>query len=429
MILNGCNSRITANIFLNFMAFMMVVILLVGRWGGAQLFFTDTSPLSITTYIGQVRSWAFLGLFMSIVCLLLIHKCVNVKILSFPYKTLALLIFYIVIILLLSSGIWSYSDELFLVPTIVDLLFMLCFLILSTFAFSIDRMHRLFWRYVLYVGIPIILYGMISVLTADNVRQFSILGGGAIIFARIVGTFLIVTLFLIVGKMRSNIGSTAMLVTLLLSSILLIILSGSRGGLLSTSLAVTVIVIRTDLVKWKIFLALPLIGLGVFFASQFTNILKLVNHIFSYRILELTVKQKYSSERDSIFSKALEIGLENPILGIGLNSFRNLTPEGHYPHNLFLEIFTNVGIGGALLMLIGLLIVFVTIMQSRKETKSYNYTTLYASALCLHLVSSQFSGDIYDSRGVFFFSVAILMASTTDYPSQGEHKHLISTKA
>jgi hypothetical protein len=76
---------------------------------------------------------------------------------------------------------------------------------------------------------------------------------------------------------------------------------------------------------------------------------------------------------------------------------------GDYPHNLMLESFAEGGAVGAGLLLLGL-----TIACGRFMRRRHVYDEFSVAGFALSLVTSQFSGDLFDSRGVFLFLVLAL---------------------
>jgi O-antigen ligase len=100
------------------------------------------------------------------------------------------------------------------------------------------------------------------------------------------------------------------------------------------------------------------------------------------------------------------MGLEDPLIGAGLSAFSIRTGDV-YPHNVFLEIFAEGGCIGLLLFLAMLGATGLMFWQHRDTLN-----TAAVAAFVLILVASQFSGDLYDSRGLFLFPILAIVTGT-----------------
>jgi O-antigen ligase len=116
----------------------------------------------------------------------------------------------------------------------------------------------------------------------------------------------------------------------------------------------------------------------------------------------LTFEDRYDSGRTTIYKSAIEMGRRYPVFGGGLDGFQASSPQGLYQHNVFLEAFSEGGLIG-----LGLLSWLVLTATKRSIRPSSVHGAAYAAAFFLILVSSQFSGDLYDSRALFLLPVLI----------------------
>jgi O-antigen ligase len=121
--------------------------------------------------------------------------------------------------------------------------------------------------------------------------------------------------------------------------------------------------------------------------------------MFQTRILNLTLENHYMSGREGLFQDAYELGLERPWFGQGLCGFKILF-DLNYPHNLVLELFCETGAVGVSLLAVMLLFALIYIVRNRRHCDP----TIWGS-FGLMLTSSMFSGDLYDSRGVFLIAL------------------------
>jgi O-antigen ligase len=104
------------------------------------------------------------------------------------------------------------------------------------------------------------------------------------------------------------------------------------------------------------------------------------------------------------------MGLRHPVAGGGLNAFQALG-HGVYPHNVFLEAFAEGGILG-----VTVLVLFLArplwLLGARRDD-----VLVPLACFAVVLLSSQFSGNFFDTRGVFLLAAFLTM--TEGRPSPG----------
>lgn len=123
--------------------------------------------------------------------------------------------------------------------------------------------------------------------------------------------------------------------------------------------------------------------------------------------------------RSRLYTKAIELTAENPVLGYGsggffLYSWVLIDQEEKYPHNMFLELSSEVGLAPAVAL--GVAVLFVLVALSRRAWIAPNdldrrLIFVVGGLFLLNLFEVQFSGDINDNR-VFWltFGIAWLVA-------------------
>jgi O-Antigen ligase len=123
--------------------------------------------------------------------------------------------------------------------------------------------------------------------------------------------------------------------------------------------------------------------------------------------------------RSRFYSKAIELTGEHPLFGFGtggffLFSYVLMDQEEQYPHNIFLELSSELGLGPPIALAV--VILYVLLMLGRRawraETDVDRRMIFVVGGLFLNnLFAVQFSGDINDNR-VFWamFGVALLLA-------------------
>jgi O-antigen ligase len=123
--------------------------------------------------------------------------------------------------------------------------------------------------------------------------------------------------------------------------------------------------------------------------------------------------------RSRFYAKATELVGDHPVLGFGtggffLFSYVLMDQEEKYPHNIFLELASELGLGPPIALGVAVLFVLVTLGRRawRAATDVDRRMTFVFGGLFLNnLFAAQFSGDINDNR-VFWamLGVAWLLA-------------------
>jgi O-antigen ligase len=219
-------------------------------------------------------------------------------------------------------------------------------------------------------------------------------GGGSNIFARVVGTGLLASLYLW-GKSGSWWWIAA-------SPVLFIsaVLSGSRGamlGLLAAVALLTAFVLRHNRRVWS---GLAVIAAAAFVLAPFLG--DRLGTFWTERYVELTFEERYLSSRDSLFTSAWDLFCRHPVVGAGLNGFQQATGDV-YPHNLILNVASEGGVIG--LMFLTLPFLFVIARCFRPMTLEQKAAL---SAGLFYFIASMFSGTYYDARFMWVFFVILM---------------------
>jgi O-antigen ligase len=216
-------------------------------------------------------------------------------------------------------------------------------------------------------------------------------GGGPITFGRNMGLMALGGMHL-TGRYGAKLIPVA--AVLMAVALLLIMMCGSRGALLSTSIALLVLLVmaRTSLVKkLAVSTAVALAGIAFLFT---TGIGQDALEIFQSRIVETTIRDHHLAARDDLWQDAVDLAKERPLLGWGLNGYR--ANSWTYPHNMFLEVIVEGGsVGLLLLMNVG------RAWWSQARRSRFQIPRVTVAALALVFTAAQTSGDLFDSRGVF----------------------------
>jgi O-antigen ligase len=236
--------------------------------------------------------------------------------------------------------------------------------------------------------------------------RLAVLGGGPNVFGRNMGLLSVLALeHVLFGERRPGVlrrPMTLVWITIACVAAGLVALSGSRGAMIASFAALSVLLVlgRARLGRR---LAVLLTVVGLFMALLlFTPLGVQVIESFSSRVLDLLIGERYVSSRDLIYVIALEDGAQRPVIGHGLASFKASTPWP-YAHNLVLDAWYETGGIGVLLLVLYLgrsVRVFAKLGSRGRE--------LWIAATMLILVGSQFSGGRYDARGLLVFAAITL---------------------
>lgn len=222
--------------------------------------------------------------------------------------------------------------------------------------------------------------------------RMAIFGGGPIVFARWIGIFLIISLHFF-----KNIFLRIILISI---SFLLIIKTGSKGPFIFL-----IIAFSYSLIKKISFLRLiPIIIIiytTIYLLIDF--ILELLGprllSLFSLELLETTS----GAGRINRWRLAIEVFLNNPF-GVGLGNYvpvsKLIEPNdlliSEYPHNLFLELMSELGFLGVFLSLI-------IIINIIKNINNISLPIYQKQIIIFTMLNTMVSGDIMDARFLFLF--------------------------
>lgn len=236
--------------------------------------------------------------------------------------------------------------------------------------------------------------------------------------------YVLVSLFpLSLFYLLSNQGllKKALGITVICSSIMVILMSGSRGGLLglATVLAILLLTKSGGMKKSQKILTIGLM-IGVYFVIK--DRIDIERYL---TLFEIGSDYNISDEtgRTQIWEKAITLMLYHPITGVGVECFpmalgymresMGLQPIWQVTHNSFLQIGAEVGlIGFGLFIFINLQSLLTFLHNSRIEatsTEALEYSIL--SGLMFlgftgHLVTAGFLSQGYSSYFILYFALA-----------------------
>lgn len=383
-------------------AILLAFLVVVGRWSADRMF----ESIEASRYL-DLR---ILAASIMVVLTLFYGKIER----SSQYRRFAAIFILWFIYLLLNGGVSLSMDRGgYVLEKSIDVL-LVGILLAVTFLWSKnDYFRRVLWLALLLFLLPLFL-GALAKIAATGLlagERLAVFGGGPNVFARLMGVLGIMALYGVLythsWAYRALAGSVYLL------CFALVILSGSRGGMISFAfgcLIMAYLARRKSGITKILFIASLMIMSGAIVVFT-TELGTSAAEIFGVRFVDLTVRNLHFSERDVLYQVAFENWLQHPMFGSGLGTFflqEHVIGEqaAAYPHNIFLELLTETGLVG----MIGLVIVLAFMFLRLASTTSAGDPRPNA-LFALFFMAAQFSGDFYDNRGVVLFGAMSLVMS------------------
>lgn len=281
-------------------------------------------------------------------------------------------------------------------------------LVISSSATRVKRLFKLLLLFSLWFSGEALAY----ILSSNGASgQFvEVLGGNYIGVSRVIGVGLLISLFGLVYTKKTNLK--IFLMSLLLVMFFLLLSVGGRGPLIACLMAalsilpwnisvygLTGIYFKKRILPLCILAFLGVVGIGFLIVSGY-----LTTTISRILVLFDAGMGKSASTRLQYYASAVDQWINHPIFGNGLGSWPVLYGSGDvrgYPHNLFLEIFSEMGIVGVTLFCLLLLSSFY-FFASNKFLLDNELSVLMFMILIYALINSMISGDLADNRFLFF---------------------------
>ena len=243
----------------------------------------------------------------------------------------------------------------------------------------------------LYFVFFLALLGLIKL--GSSVDRLSVLGGGPIVFAR----WMIVGSIIIFFRKKNNVKNFSLIILLILLSIA----AGSRGPIFSLLFTSFVfMILNFQKVLFRVLFVSFLIG-GIFIfldGGLFMDVGK-ADRLITKDSTSKNVRLKFAN-------RSLELISLYP-MGVGIGNWQdycNKTQPYHllrheYPHNLILEVFSELGfLGGIILLILIVKAMYFTFFRMLKYSKEHSIYELLFYLQIFLLVNSMFSGSLNDSR-------------------------------
>lgn len=366
------------------LGFMLALYFLVGRWSFDRLEASGGSDLIYE----QPRLWIIIGLVP--LALLLQLRTPSHGLRGRPTSVDIAICGFLGYMIL--TAFWAINSALaFEKGCELSLMLVVAIVIAISRPAQVDQdMQHGFWWTIVLIGVA--MAGL--ALCYSTGGRLYVPGGGPNTLGRNMGLTALGATYL-AGKSLLTARSASAAVVIM--AMLLVLLCGSRGALLSSSVGAFVLLVtaREALVK-KI---AAICGLAMLGAATLlsTDIGQNALQLFYDRIFYQTFEKQHLAGREDLWFDAVNWTMESPWFGWGLNDYRDR--QGIYPHNIFLEVAVEGGIFGLLMLAYAC---FTCCRQLWRNRSRLSQSTL--AALALTATAAQTSGDLFDSRGVFLMA-------------------------
>ncbi|HKP16914.1 MAG TPA: O-antigen ligase family protein [Gaiellaceae bacterium] len=229
---------------------------------------------------------------------------------------------------------------------------------------------------------------------------------GPIALARGAATGLLLAIFVLLAARRAWPRTAALAVIPILA--VAFIGAGSRGPVVGLAAGLLILLVLTlgDRVSRR-----RLLLLGAALLVSAVIIPQLVPGQNISRSLSVLVGQNgedvgggdLSNGRYQLWSKAWHAFGDHPLLGLGTGGFASVSPEGIYPHNIFLEAAAEYGILGLFLVagVIGFGFFYAGRAWALSRDRDRDQAALVLAFLGAAVVNAQFSGDFTNNTAVW----------------------------
>lgn len=331
---------------------------------------------------------------------------------SFPqYSALAIFV-YLLFATLAIASLWYTPGKYYAIEKVIDLVVTIGWAFCGPLILFRDN-ESLKNFFISCVAIGACMTGtLLTQLDFSSYHRFiSVWGSNYLTFGRVAGlaATIVLTMFLLNGK-------RAKLSVLVIGVFIFgIVMSGGRMPLISFAVALFVFTagsIKLRLHDGKLYISkglkyLVIAGIAFFIILPYTNY---TENITFKRLTLLTSEESRGASVDARtdrFSAAIEMIKEKPFLGAGIGAFPiyfDGKDERSYPHNIALEILSELGIVG---LIIFSTLIFLCLNSIRRTDNPYK-TVILSGALFLFL-NANVTGDFNDNR--IFISFLALMCT------------------
>ena len=374
------------------------LFLVVGRWNPERLFGVESPRYFELNFsmLFEPRQWVLWILMLTLFWLKIPRKIRGngCGMPSSSAKSLFLSVIPLFLYFMISAS-WAPDPEFGLLKAYDTFLTLSVLLVLGAWYRSTEAkvVHETFWLTIFSLTGILVLCALASLSTG----RLAVLGGGPNVFARLLFLFAASSLGVSSRFRIFGLGCTVL-------AMALIVLSGSRGGMLAAAFgALTYVLVERSKFSSKVVGIVVALFVGAIILV--TPFGQRVYDALIYRVVELTFQEGYTSDRDVLFEEAIEIWQEKPVFGHGASGWAALqyaysSTISSHPHNILGEMLCEGGLVAAVLFLF---VVWKFSFLVFRHRKSIHVPSLACSAM--YLMASQFSGDFFDSRGIFLCAI------------------------
>ncbi|MGB0383280.1 MAG: O-antigen ligase family protein [Ardenticatenaceae bacterium] len=316
---------------------------------------------------------------------------------SKPDSILILIIIFNLFILFSAFGMSGFTDKAMRLGFFTTASFTMAGLI----ARDANRLLRAFRYFALLCIVTAVMSMATFVLgDANQIRSVTLFGANDVIYGRAIGLGIVMMLGLLLYDKTLSQSWRRLFLLMLPLAFINLILSTSRGGTVGLIVAGAFILFmnRAHLSRWVwagIALIWPLYYFVFSLWGRQVQDLGGFSVLFGQSSLDMSTMGRILS-----YQNAISQFITSPLFGVGTK------PNSSYPHNIFLEVASELGMLGLSIFLLLLWQLFLNTRKSldtsSKETH-YIVANLIAIGLIYSMTISQFSGNLQHQRELWMF--------------------------
>jgi hypothetical protein len=387
--------------FKSFLATFYLLLVFCGYELVTMLFL---SPSSQNTQLVTIPYRGF-TLLIGIVLLIIAVRFKNIKVNTYSIHLFFIYCFFFLIRMVYDIHISSnsYIND---IPAFWLVIFSVTiFPIIITYkTFRFVRIDKLLWWYLICAFLTLLLSVFKMEDFSGTIRQSGNVALNPITYSNLALSTILLSIYILFEIGISKIYKLLVCITLLFGFYCLFI-AGSRGPLLSLFIILTIwSTLRSGKISGFIFTMICAVFILIFL-NEIISLIGEVSPILESRFSD-TLREGNTDRRGELGNFAKKAFLDSPIYGKQFAIFEMY--KLNYPHNLFLEGFMALGIGGFLLFFASL----SAFIKACRHIFMKKKNTWLSLLLFQYLISSLISGTIYFTP---LFSVTILLVLISDY--------------
>lgn len=263
--------------------------------------------------------------------------------------------------------------------------------------------------------------GLKNIATLQHGERLAVLGGGANVYARILGTgaLLLVTFALLLHRTNHRRLAVALLVSLVPGFLVAMYFAGSKGPLLGLLGAFLVFAFLNRFLGRVALIAGALavvIGLAGARSRTFSDTMELVTASRLFLNPESEVSYGSYGSRMEFYAYSARQIARSPLIGVGTGAWgaqRRLFETRIYPHNIFVEVASEYGL--LMVAALGGFLIWVAsrawrLVNTPMPPGARILVTGIVSCFVFWLFNVQVSGDVIDNRNLWIFVTLVEIA-------------------